>query len=96
MKLAPGHWYHARLVVWDTQSPNQEKLRWGLPDFAARGSEHWKIHKNYHGPDFVHQIFSITIDSRKCFKKETLSQFTFQQDFPIFRPPSGKTRGGPP
>ena len=36
--------------------------------------------KNDHGPDFVHRIFSITIDSRKCFKKETLWQFTFQQD----------------
>ena len=36
--------------------------------------------KNDHGPDFVHRIFSITIDSRKCFKKETLSKFTFQQD----------------
>ena len=36
--------------------------------------------KNDHGPDFVYRIFSITIDSRKRFKKETLSQFTFQQD----------------
>ena len=36
--------------------------------------------KNDHGPDFVYRIFSITIDSRKCFKKETLWPFTFQQD----------------
>ena len=36
--------------------------------------------KNDHGPDFVYWIFLITIDSRKCFNKETLSKFTFQQD----------------
>ena len=27
--------------------------------------------KNDHGPNFVHRIFLITSDSRKCFKKET-------------------------
>ena len=34
--------------------------------------------KNDHGPDFVHRILLITSDSRKCFKKETFSLFTFQ------------------
>ena len=36
--------------------------------------------KNDHGPDFVYRIFLITNESRKCFKKETLSKFSFQQD----------------
>ena len=36
--------------------------------------------KTDHGPDFVYWIFLITMGSRKCFKKETLPQFTFQQD----------------
>ena len=31
MNIAPGRWDHARLVLWDAQSQNQEKLGWGLP-----------------------------------------------------------------
>ena len=36
--------------------------------------------KTDHGPDFVYRIFWNTIDSRKCFKKETFSLIIFQQD----------------
>ena len=34
INLAPGQWDHARLVLWDAQSQNQEKLGWGPPYFC--------------------------------------------------------------
>ena len=37
MNLASGHWDHARLIIWDAQSQNQEKLGWGLPQFCRQG-----------------------------------------------------------
>ena len=54
INLAPVHWDHARLVVWNVQSPKQKirvRTRLVLP---LVGSESWKIPKK-------HQIFKIIV-----------------------------------